>query len=85
MAINESTQYYIEKQFAQKDSCAGNFFLARSRAEKKAKLDLMEAKLAEIQGRLKKEVDPKCIKRCDDIIKNLNMSIALLRKNLNVR
>lgn len=83
MATNESTRYYIEKQFAQAENNAGNSFIVRSKEEKRYKLGLLETKLSYVQERLKKEVDPDSIKRCEDIINNLNMSILSLRKNIN--
>lgn len=83
MATDENTRYYIEKQFALTENNAGNFFIVRSKEEKRYKLGLLETKLSYVQERLKKEVDPDSIKRCEDIINNLNMSILSLRKNIN--
>ena len=85
MAIKESIQYYIEKQFTLSDRNAKDYFVVGTKADKRHKLALMDDKLASVQERLKNSVDPNCIKRCNDIIKNLNTSIASLRKNLNER
>ena len=82
MSVNESLSRRIDKQFTMNHNASGDFVFVSNGWYKKTKIPALQEKLASVQKRLETETDPVCIKRCNEIIKNLSMSIADLIKDI---
>lgn len=82
MSSNESLNSRIDKQFTMNHNASGDFVFVSNVWYKKSKLCAMQEKLASVQKRLETEIDPICVKRCNEIIKNLSISIDTLKKDV---